>query len=352
LSSFVAFAPGRVNLIGEHTDYNDGLALPFAIEQGVRVRARAREGDELVARAQDRGEQERFALGSPGRDGGAGGGGWRAFVRGTIAELERAGFTLRGADIQISGDVPEGGGLSSSAALEVALCLALLTVSGVREPIDRTELAQLCSRVENDWVGARTGLLDQLTSLCGQEGHALRIDFRTLEVRPVELPRLGDWKLVTVASGEQHSLAESGYNERREECERARSLLGLESLRDARLDDLGALPDPLGRRVRHVIEENGRVDATVDALAQGDFDAVGRLLNESHASLRDCYDASTDAVEQTVSRLSAGGAAGARMMGGGFGGHVLALLAPGSAVPDDANQVAAGAGARLLPEPE
>ncbi len=339
----VAFAPGRVNLIGEHTDYNDGLSLPFAIEQGVRVAARPGDGDRVVVRASDHGEQDSFALSGDSRRRG----GWGDFVRGTLGELTAAGVRLRGAELEITGDVPAGGGLSSSAALEVALCLALLTVAGVSAPGDRIALARLCSRVERDWVGAHTGLLDQVASLFGESGRALRIDFRTLDIRPVPMP-LGRWRLVSVPSGEQHSLAASRYNERREECERARRELGLDSLRDARLGDLRRLPAPLDRRVRHVIEENGRVDATVAALARGDLAEVGRLLDASHASLRDLYDASTPAVEQTVARVRRGGAAGARMMGGGFGGQVLALLTPESRVPHDARAVSPSGGARVL----
>ncbi|MDQ6804715.1 MAG: galactokinase [Actinomycetota bacterium] len=343
-SRVMAFAPGRANLIGEHTDYNDGLSLPFAIEQGVRVSAERRDGDEIVAVARDLGEEKSFPLsGAEKRSTGR----WTDFVRGTVGELTAAGFRLRGARLEISGDVPRGAGLSSSAAIEVALSLALLGVSGIPEPEDRVALARLCSRVENDWVGAHTGLLDQLASLFGAHEQALRIDFRTLEIRPVPL-RLGDWKLVTVPSGETHSLAASGYNQRREEAERARRKLGLESLRDARIEDLAGLPDPLDRRVRHVIEENARVKATVGALECGDLAEVGRLLNASHASLRDLYDSSTDAVERTVRRLREAGAAGARMMGGGFGGDVLALLPPDTAVAEDARRVAPSAGARLL----
>jgi galactokinase len=340
----IAFAPGRANLIGEHTDYNDGLSLPFAIEQGVTVTAERRDADEIVARAVDHDEEEIFPLsGAEKRPTGR----WTDFVRGTVGELSAGGFDLRGARLEITGNVPQGAGLSSSAAIEVALCLALLGVAGIPEPEDRVALARLCSRVENDWDGAHTGLLDQLASLFGENDCALCIDFRTLEVRPVLL-RLGEWKLVTVPSGEQHSLAESGYNQRRNETERARTALGLESLRDARIEDLDRLPDPLDRRVRHVIGENARVEATVAALERGDFAEVGRLLDASHASLRDLYDSSTDAVERTVTRVRDAGAAGARMMGGGFGGDVLALLGPEVTEPNDARRVVPSAGARLL----
>jgi galactokinase len=340
----VAFAPGRANLIGEHTDYNDGLSLPFAIEQGVRVTADGARGDELLVTAVDHGEHERFPLsgGSNERSGD-----WRDFVRGAIGELGAAGAELRGAEIAIEGTVPEGAGLSSSGALEVALCLALCALAGGREPRNPVALARLCSRIENDWVGARSGLLDQLASLMGVEGHALRIDFRTLETRPVRL-RLDGWRIVTVDSGEHRVLAASGYNERREESERARAMLGLGSLRDALPADAERLPEPLDRRVRHVLEENSRVDAAVAALEADDLPALGALLDASHASLRDLYDASTAAVERTVERLRAVGAAGARMMGGGFGGQVIALLPPGAKAPAGATAVAPAAGARLL----
>jgi galactokinase len=335
-------APGRVNLIGEHTDYNDGLALPFAIREGVTVTATAIGGAQMRAHAVDRdGERDAFAVEDPGPAEG-----WRAFVRGTAAELQAAGHTIGAAELEISGDVPQGSGLSSSAALEVALCLALLGLSGGEEA-DRVELAKVCSRVENDWVGASTGLLDQLAALLGREGHALRIDFRTLAVRPVPFA-LGDWTLALLDSGEAHVHAASGYNARREECDEARRLLGLSSLRDATLDDLGRLPDPLDRRVRHVIEENARVDAAVDALAAHDVAALGPLLDASHASLRDLYEASTGAVEAAVERLRAAGAAGARMVGGGFGGVVLGLFPPDADPPAQAQAVTPGAGARLV----
>jgi galactokinase len=337
----VAFGPGRVNLIGEHTDYNDGLSLPFAIAAGITVTATARPGGEVIARALDLGEEDRFELDAPPRAGG-----WRAYVRGTVAELRAAGLPVRAAELEITGDVPEGAGLSSSAALEVALCLALLALSGA-EGTDRLQLARLCSRVENEWVGARTGLLDQTAALLGREGHALRIDFRTLDVTPVPLA-LGDWRLVTIDSGDKHAHAESGYNERRRECADAAQRLGLDSLRDATAQDAARLPAPLDRRVRHVIEENARVDATAGALATGDLAAVAALLDASHTSLRDLYEASTPAVERTADALRAAGAAGARMVGGGFGGHVLALLPPGASAPDGAIEVRAAAGARLL----
>jgi galactokinase len=330
-----------VNLIGEHTDYNGGLALPFAIDRGVTVTAETLAGGRIAVEATDLGESDEFQLRDPQPADG-----WRAFVRGTVAELRKAGVALVPARIAFGGDVPLGAGLSSSAALEAALCLALLGVAGAEEP-DRLELAKLCSRVENDWVGAETGLLDQIASLMGVEGHALRIDFATLAIEPVPLDLQG-WQLVIAESGAAHSHAESGYNARREECRAAARELGVEHLSAADPDAVERLADPLRRRARHVLSENRRVDATIAALRDGDLETVGRLLDESHASLRDDYEASVPEVEATVERLERAGAAGARMMGGGFGGAVLALLAPGRPRPDGVVVVAPGPPARLL----
>jgi galactokinase len=339
-SHAVAFAPGRANLIGEHTDYNQGLALPFAISEGVTVRATALADGRIEALAVDIGERDSFSVARPGRARG-----WRAFVRGAAGELDRAGARLRGAELEITGTVPRGAGLSSSAALEVALVLAMLAVSGETEP-DRIELARLCSRIENEWVGARTGLLDQIASLCGRNDCALRIDFRSLDVRLVAL-ELDDYRLVTVDSGEKHTHARSGYNERRAECARACAELGIASLREATLAMAASLPVPLSWRARHVITENERVDAAVAALERGDMDELGRLLDASHASLRDCYEVSTPAVEAAVRRCKRAGALGARIMGGGFGGHVIALLPPDAGRLDGAVEVRPGNGARV-----
>lgn len=335
-------APGRVNLIGEHTDYNDGLCLPFAIERGLTVTARRLGERRVEVEALDIGERDAFGLDDiePAN-------GWRAFARGTVAELLAAGHDVPGASLRVESDLPSGAGLSSSAALEAGLALALLGLVG-EEGADRIELAKLCSRVENDWVGANTGLLDQLAVLLGAEGRALRLDVRSLEIRSLPFELADGWTLVTVDSGAEHEHASGGYNERRAECAAACERLGIPSLRDATAGDVSSLPDPLSRRVRHVLTENARVDETVDALAAGDLEAVGALLDASHASLRDDYDASVDAVERTVDALRAAGAGGARMVGGGFGGSVLALLPPGARRPEDAVEVRPGPGARLI----
>ncbi len=313
-----AFAPGRVNLLGEHTDYNGGVALPFAIDRGVTVRATTLPGEWCMARADDLRETDDFSLHDPG-----GASGWRAFVRGTVAEV-RPSRALR---IEIKGNVPRGGGLSSSAALGCALALALCAED---EP-DRRALARLASRVENDWVGAQTGLLDQYASLFGAAGEAMLIDFGADTIEPVALDLAG-WRLVVVRAG-SHDLSDAGgYNDRRREC---------------------ADPDDPkhDQRWRHVHSENGRVHEAVAALGTGDVAALGPLLDASHASLRDDFEVSTDEVERVVKRLKDGGAAGVRLIGGGFGGHVLALYEPGAKLPSGGLAVAPSRGAYILNTP-
>jgi galactokinase len=317
-----AFAPGRVNLIGEHTDYNDGLCLPFAIDLGVTVTAKLRPGSGI--RSPD------LPDGDP-------------YLQGVVAELGRAGIRVPACTVEVESDLPQGGGLSSSAALCVALALALSGVAGAASP-GPVELARLCSRVESRWTGAETGLLDQLASLLGEEGHALRLDMRTLEAEPVAL-ELGRHVLAVLDSGAGRSLAASGYNERRAECRRAAAELGVRSLRDAR--DGSGLPDPLDRRVRHVLSENRRVDEAVRALGMGDLRRLGALLDESHASLRDDYEVSVPEVERAVAVCREAGALGARIMGGGFGGSVLALFPPGTEPPPAALRVFPGRGAKV-----
>jgi galactokinase len=343
-----AFAPGRVNLIGEHTDYNDGLCLPFAIERGVTVDAEPLPGGGAIeARALDLSERDRFSLGADiGPQNPGAPQGWRRFVRGAVAELRREGVEPASCLLEIGGRVPRGAGLASSAALSVSLCLALCAVAGT-EPPERLALARLCSRIENDWCGQKTGLLDQLASLYGRAGRAVRIDMRGPRLRSVGLD-LGGHRLATLDSGASRTLAGSGYNERRRECRRAAAALGLDSLRDARAEALAELPGPLRRRARHVLTENERVDAAVAALGRGDLAEVGRLLDASHASLRDDYEVSVPEVERAVAACKEAGALGARIVGGGFGGSVLALFPPGSQPPRAAVEVEPGPGARVL----
>ncbi|MGH3994497.1 MAG: galactokinase, partial [Pseudonocardiaceae bacterium] len=313
----------------------------------VTVVARPLAGPEIEAHALDLSEQDSFDLGadiSPPQPGRAGApSGWRRFLRGAAAELIREGLEPRPCRLEIAGDVPRGAGLSSSAALSVSLCLALCAVAGA-EPPGRIELARLCSRIERDWCGAETGLLDQLASLFGERGRALRIDMRGPELRTVPLALEGH-ALATLHSGASRALSASGYNERREECRAACRALGIDSLRDAR--DHQGLPEPLGRRVRHVLSENERVDAMVGALEAAEPGEVGRLLDASHRSLRDDYEVSVPAVERAVELCKEAGALGARVVGGGFGGSVLALFPPGAEPPPGAVGVEPGPGAGL-----
>jgi galactokinase len=315
-----AFAPGRVNLIGEHTDYNLGLCLPFAVEQGITVTAELRDGGEIASPD------------LPDDD---------PYLKGAVQELRAIGIELPGATVGIESNLPREAGLSSSAALCVGLVLALNAVVG-HDPPPPTELAKLCQRIENEYTGVETGLLDQLASILGEEGRAVRLDMRTLEWRAIDVD-VGEHILAVLDS---RSLAESGYNERREECRRATELLGVDSLRDA--TDPSGLPEPLDRRARHVITENARVDAAVAALEVGDAEALGDLLDASHQSLRDDYEVSVPEVERAVEACKDAGALGARIMGGGFGGSVLALFPPGATAPSGSLPVRPSPGARAL----
>ena len=336
-----ARGPGRVNLIGEHTDYNEGLCLPFAVERGVTVTAEPGDPGVVEVLAMDLGEEDRFDPGDPQPAPG-----WRAFVRGVVAELRAAGIDVDGARLRIESDLPRGAGLSSSAALESALCLGLIALAGRPEP-ERRELARLCSRVEHRWAGAETGLLDQMASLLASEGHAMLLDCRDLSVEHVPLD-LGGWTLCVADSGARHEHAESGYNERRRECAAACRELGIESLRDAAEAEARRLPEPLRNRALHVLAENERVRMAVEALRSGDLAGLAALLDASHASLRDLFEVSVPAVEDTIARMKRAGAAGARIMGGGFGGAVLALFPSGVEPPEDVLAVSPAAAARLL----
>ena len=343
MTTLAAFGPGRVNLIGEHTDYNDGLCLPFAIARGVTVRAEALEGGRVHAHAADLGEDDDFDAAAPPRDGE----GWRAFVRGTVGELRAAGHAVDGARLDFGGDLPRGGGLSSSAALSTALALALLAIA--EEPKPRPPRAREALLARRERLGRRADgpARPARRALRRRTVTPLRIDCRDLSIEPVVLDLRG-WTLAVAPSGHEHVHAGSGYNDRRAECRAACDALGIASLRDAPPDAPDRLPAPLDRRVRHVLSENARVEAAVAALRDGDLERLGALLDASHASLRDDYEVSVDAVERTVARLKDAGAAGARIVGGGFGGSVLALFPPAATPPDDALVVEPAGPARVL----
>lgn len=316
-----AFAPGRVNLIGEHTDYTGGLALPMAVDLGTTVRA-VRRGSEVVVTSDAAAGEVRVDAIDPG-DPTAVQPAWGAYVAAVVAGLATRGQS-GGLVGTVASTLPVGAGLSSSAALELAVALAVGFVGTT------AELARLGQAAEMAASGVPCGLMDQLASACGVAGHALRMDFTTGGVTPVAVP--GDVEVVVVHSGESRTLAGSAYATRREQCERAAAEVG--PLRDATMADVAALTDDVvRRRARHVVAENARVDAMVAALAAGDAAGAGVLMVDSHRSLADDFEVSTPALDATVEALLAtDGVFGARLTGAGFGGCVVALARPG-AVP-------------------
>jgi galactokinase len=321
-------APGRVNVIGEHTDYNDGFVLPMAIDRQVVVAAAPRDDRVLRVRSLERGETvevpdvARLAPGAPG--------GWVAYPAGVAWAAREAGHAVGGADLVIASSVPAGAGLSSSAALECATGRALLDLHGVELP--PIELARLAQRAENDFVRVPCGIMDQLAATAGRAGHVLFIDIRALVVRPCpfDLAAAG-LALLVIDTRTRHQLTDGGYADRRAACERAAAILGVPALRDVSLDGLDAalarLGDPvLVRRVRHVVGENARVLRAVELLGTGRPAEIGPLLTASHASLRDDYQVSCAELDRGVEAALGAGALGARMTGGGFGGSLIALV--------------------------
>ncbi len=318
-------APGRANLIGEHTDYNNGFVLPFALDRGT-LAAAAPAGSgvmQLSSRQVGSGTVTIPLAGlAPGDVNG-----WAAYPAGVAWALGEAGYPVPGARVAIDSDLPQGAGLSSSAALECAVALALTELAGLSVP--RPELAAIARRAENEFVGVPTGIMDQSAALLGQAGHALLLDCCSGESGNVPLdPAAAGLALLIIDTRAQHRLTEGGYAARHVECEEAARALGVRSLRD--IPDpsgLASLADPvLHRRARHVVTENQRVLAMAELLRRGEVADGGRLLNSSHTSLRDDFEISWPEADMTVDAAVAAGARGARMMGGGFGGSVLALV--------------------------
>jgi galactokinase len=341
-------APGRANLIGEHTDYNNGFVLPFALDRGTLAAATAAGTGvlELTSRQVGSGTVTISLAGlAPGAVDG-----WAAYPAGVVWALGQAGYQLPGARVAIDSDLPQGAGLSSSAALECAVALALTQLAGLSVP--RPELAAIARRAENEFVGVPTGIMDQSAVLLGQAGHALLLDCCSGESDNVPLnPAAAGLALLIIDTRAEHRLTDSGYAARHIECEEAARALGVRSLRD--IPDtagLAGLTDPvLLRRARHVVTENQRVLAMAGLLRRGEVADGGRLLCESHASLRDDFEVSWPEADVTVDTAVTAGALGARMMGGGFGGSVLALVPADSAALRDA--VCAAFAGRGWPEP-
>ena len=319
----VVRAPGRVNLIGEHTDYNDGFVLPCAIGPSTMVAAGKRADSEVHVIAADFGDAtDRFDLETVSHSQQ----GWANYVRGMIDALQKAGFALTGANLAIAGNLPKGAGLSSSASLEVAVGRAMLALTGT--DIDRTHLAQIAQGAECDFVGTKCGIMDQLISAQGKAGHALLIDCRSLVMTDAAVP--ADIAIMIVHSGVTRGLVEGHYNERRRACEAAASAMGVAALRDAAIDMLEAagLDPVMHARARHVITENQRTLDAAAALAKSDVKTLGQLMGESHASMRDDFEITVPAIDRLVDILQAaiGDEGGARMTGGGFGGACVAVL--------------------------
>lgn len=321
--AIVVRAPGRVNLIGEHTDYNDGFVMPVAIDRWVWIALRPRDDGQVSLTSLDLAEAIDLDLSALQR----GGAGWAEYVKGTAWAMQEAGHTLRGWDGIVTGDVPIGAGLSSSAALELATARAFAAVSGLAW--DASSMARLGQRAENEWVGVRCGIMDQMASSASREGHALLIDCRSLLATPVPLPP--DTAILVLDTSTRRGLVDSAYNERRAQCERAAHLLGVAALRDVSVIARNGQRSPLDeialRRAGHVVSENARTLRAQDALRRGDVLEVGRLLDESHRSLRDDFEVSSPALDAMVScARRAPGCLGARMTGAGFGGCVVALV--------------------------
>jgi galactokinase len=334
---FIVRAPGRVNLIGEHTDYNDGFVLPLAIDRAIWIALEPREDRCVTVYSADFEQTGEFALDHLKHEQA----GWLEYLKGVAWSLQDAGYALCGWQGVVQGDVPRGAGLSSSAALEVATARAFAAASGW--DWDPVKMAKLSQRAENRWVGVNCGIMDQLISATGQSRHAVLIDCRSLELAPEPFPPGVAVAILDTAT--RRGLVDSEYNQRRACCEAAAKAFGVHALRDvdmARFDrESPRLDETTARRARHVISENQRTLAAADAMRHGDVRTLGRLMNESHESLRDDYEVSSEALNAMVEAARARPACyGARMTGAGFGGCAVALLEAASG-DDFARRVAA-----------
>ena len=326
-AQYIARAPGRVNLIGEHTDYNDGFVLPCAIGYDTLVAVTPRGDDDINVLALDCGAQtdsftlnEKIAFHDKQM--------WSNYVRGVCHEMLLQGHTLRGCDIAITGDVPQGAGLSSSASLEIAVIKGLSAAAGFG--ISGTAMALIGQAAENNFVGCACGIMDQLISAQGRKGKAIAIDCRSLDLTPLAVPRA--LSLLIVNSNVKRGLVDSEYNLRRQQCEAAAAHFGLASLRDLDLETFqqqaSSLNADVAKRARHVLEENRRVLDTKQAFRDGDIPRISRLMAASHRSMRDLFEITTPEIDALVEIIAAaiGQRGGVRMTGGGFGGCVVTLL--------------------------
>ena len=318
---FIVRAPGRVNLIGEHTDYNDGFVLPMAIDRAVWIALSPRTDSQIRIRSLDLEIDAAFELHSLTK-----GEGWAEYMKGVAYELQQAGCELKGFDAVMTGDVPRGAGLSSSAAVELATARAFAAVSGLAW--DASQMAKISQKAENEWVGVNCGIMDQMASAASRAGYALFLDCRTLEYQHAPLPE--DTSVVILDTSTRRGLVDSAYNERRSQCEEAARWFGVKALRDVSLDEFkkrSGLSEIVMKRARHIVTENARVLEAVNVMKTGNVKRLGELFNASHNSLRDDFEVTNEALNQIVECAQEQPSCyGARMTGAGFGGCAVALV--------------------------
>jgi galactokinase len=326
---FIVRAPGRVNLIGEHTDYNDGFVLPMAIDHDIRLALRPRTDSIIRIFSLDLQTESVFELNFLTQ-----GKGWIEYAKGVAYELQQAGFSLCGFDAVMTGNVPRGAGLSSSAAVELAVARAFAVVSNIQW--NATEMAKLAQKAENEWVGVNCGIMDQMASAASREGHALFLDCRSLEIQNIPIPK--NVSIVILDTSTRRGLVGSAYNERRSQCEDAARWFGVKALRDVSVQQIidiqgkhEGLSEEAFRRARHIVTENERVLLALGAMKNNNVHALGDLFNQSHESLQDDFEVTNDALNIMVEcARQQKGCYGARMTGAGFGGCAVALVDEGN----------------------
>lgn len=320
---FIVRAPGRVNLIGEHTDYNDGFVLPMAIDRAVWMALSPRVDSQVRIYSLDLETECAFELNSLAKDEG-----WIEYIKGIAYQLQNAGYELKGFDAVMTGDIPRGAGLSSSAGVELATARAFAIVSEFEW--NATQMAQLAQKAENEWVGVNCGIMDQMASSASKEGYALFLDCRSLEYQYAPLPE--NVSVVILDTSTRRGLVDSAYNERRSQCEEAARWFGVKALRDVSVDEFNkkakdGLSEVVLKRARHIVSENARVLESVEVMKAGNVKRLGELFNASHDSLRDDFEVTNDALNMIVAcAREQTGCYGARMTGAGFGGCAVALV--------------------------